>query len=248
MAASGAGRVALVTGACKGLGLESARQLIQYGYTVIVTGRDAERTKAAAEAINAEPLTLDVTSEESAKAAAAEVATKNGKLDVLINNAGVWGSCDAPNAVNLAKMREVFDANFFGVVAVTQAFLPLLTKSTDANIVMLSSVLGSIEEHKDPNSSIHAVRNAAYDASKAALNMYTVELAQALQLDAATKHIRVNAAHPGWVKTDLGGEGAELPVEVGAATGVQLALLRKEDPKMGHVTGGFFHVGVHMRW
>ena len=245
--AAEAGRIALVTGATKGIGLETARQLIQHGYTVIVTGRDAERTKAAAATINAEPLTLDVTSEESAKAAAAEVAAKHGKLDVLINNAGVMGDREPPSAVTMVKMREVFDANFFGVVAVTQAFLPLLTKSTDANIVMLSSVLGSIEEHKDPNSSIHAVRNAAYDASKAALNMYTVELAQALQLDAATKHIRVNAAHPGWVRTDMGGDAADLSVEEGAKTSVQLALLRAGDAK-SHITGGFYHMGVHMRW
>ncbi len=198
--------IALITGANKGLGLETARQLGKMGITVLIGSRDAQRGKAAADAltaegINARAVTLDVSSEASIRAAAAEVEKTHGRLDILVNNAGVIAKGDgAASAVTAECLRATFEANFFGLVAVTQAFLPLVKKSENGRIVNLSSVLGSIAEHADPNSSIYTTKVTAYDASKAAVNMYTNHLAHELK----GTHIKVNAAHPGWVKTDMG--------------------------------------------
>jgi NAD(P)-dependent dehydrogenase (short-subunit alcohol dehydrogenase family) len=140
---------------------------------------------------------------------------------------------------SLATFRTVFDTNFFGLVATTQAFLPLIKCSSAGRIVNLSSILGSIAEHADPNSGIYQARYSAYDTSKAAVNLYTVELALTL----AGTAIKVNAAHPGWVKTDLGGEMAPMALVDGAKTAVALAMLGPDGP-----SGGYFHQGVHMRW
>jgi NAD(P)-dependent dehydrogenase (short-subunit alcohol dehydrogenase family) len=239
-------RIALITGANKGIGLETARQLGRQGISVLLGCRDLARGAAAVaglakDGVTARAIALEVTDAASIQAAAAQVAKEHGRLDILVNNAGILDHAAevGPEATSLATFRRVFETNFFGLIAVTQAFLPLLRKSPAGRIVNLSSILGSLAEHSDPKSPIFAARYAAYDTSKAAVNLYTVELALALK----DTPIKVNAAHPGWVKTDLGGEGAPLGVVEGAQTGVALATLGAEGP-----SGGYYHLGVHMRW
>ncbi len=239
-------KIALITGANKGIGFETARQLGRQGITVIIGSRDAQRGASAraqlkGEGIEARVLPLVVTDENSIAAAAAAVGMEFGRLDILVNNAGVldYATETGPSAVAQASLRATFDTNFFGLVAVTQAFLPLLKKSPAGRIVNLSSILGSITEHGDLNSPIYPARLLGYDASKAAVNMFTVELAQELK----GTNVKVNSAHPGWVKTDMGGAGAPLEIVDGAKTTVALATLPAEGP-----SGGFFHMGVHMRW
>jgi len=238
--------VALITGANRGLGLETARQLFVKvpGIKVILASRDVGKVEAAVAAFQkqgfaASAVQLEVTDAASIKAAAAVVEKAHGVLDILINNAGVGGKAQSPLDVTAEELRQTYEVNVIGVIAVTQAFLPLLRKSEAGRIVNLSSILGSLSEHSDPNSFIYAWTPTAYDASKAALNMVTVELARVLR---DTK-IKVNSAHPGWVKTDMGGENAPLELADGVATTLELALLPANGP-----SGGFFHVGVHLRW
>lgn len=239
-------KIALITGANKGIGLETARQLGRLGITVLIGARDTQRGAGAlaqlkAEGIEARAVPLVVTDAGSVSAAAAWVDKEFGRLDILVNNAGVldYATETGPSTVAQTSLRATFDTNFFGLVAVTQAFLPLLKKSPAGRIVNLSSILGSITEHGDANSPIYPARLLGYDASKAAVNMFTVELAQ--ELKGTT--VKVNSAHPGWVKTDMGGAGAPLEIVDGAKTSVALATLPAEGP-----SGGFFHLGVHMRW
>lgn len=238
--------VALVTGGNKGIGLETARQLGRGGMRVIIGARDAARGKAAVDelkkaGIDAHTVALDVVDEASIESAAISIARDHGRLDVLVNNAGIMlYDQDGPaSQASMAGLRKTFDANFFGLIAVTRAMLPLLRKSPAGRIVNLTSILGSIAEHADPNSPIYAMKLLAYDSSKAAVNMFTNHLAHELR---ETK-IKVNAAHPGWVKTDMGGPGAPMELVDGAKTSVWLATLDEKGP-----TGGFYHKDVHMRW
>ena len=241
-------KVALITGANRGLGLETARQLGQKGVTVIVAARTsaaAEETaaKLKAEGIDAFPVKLDVTNAADRKAAAKTVGEKFGKLDILINNAGVGSQTDM-FALTVSETSEeefqiVFGTNLFSVVAVTREFLPLLKKSDAGRIVNLSSILGSLTLHADPNSPIAAVKTLAYDASKAALNAFTIHLAAELK---DTK-IKVNSAHPGWVKTDMGTDKAPMEIVDGAKTSVDLALLPQDGPN-----GRFIHLGQELPW
>lgn len=238
--------VALITGANKGIGLETARQLARQGLLVIIGARDEAKGRAAADAIRKEgfearAVRLDVTDASSVAEAARRIESDPGRLDVLVNNAGVFATGkDGPaGATSVETFRQTFDANFFGLIGVTQAFLPLLRRSPAGRIVNLSSILGSVAEHADPNSGIYQMKVAAYDCSKAAVNMYTNHLAHELRGTA----IKVNAAHPGWVKTDMGGPEAPMDVADGAKTSVWLATLPPDGP-----SGGFYHTQVHMRW
>lgn len=240
-------KVALITGANKGIGFESAKQLGKLGITVLIGARDPKKGEQAAANLrsmecDAQALTIDVTDLNSIKTAASTIEKKFGKLDILINNAGIMiASGDGPiaSSVPIEVYKETFDTNFFGLIAVTQAMLPLLKKSSSGRIVNLSSILGSVGEHSDTNSSIYHAKYAAYDSTKAAVNMFTNHLAYELK----ETNIKVNAAHPGWVKTDMGGEMAPMELEDGAKTSVWLATLTDEGP-----SGGFYHQGVHMRW
>ncbi|MEP6810885.1 MAG: SDR family oxidoreductase, partial [Chthoniobacterales bacterium] len=201
-------KIALITGANKGIGLETARQLGKQGVTVLVGARDRAKGEAAAaelekDGIDAHALEIDVTDEASIKRAAAVVEKEFGQLDILINNAGVMLH-DADKKIAdmpLATWRTTLETNLFGVIATTQAFLPLLRKSEAGRIVNLSSILGSITYHAQPGSPVYDSKVPAYDVSKSAVNAYTVHLAYELK---ETK-IKVNAAHPGWVKTEMGG-------------------------------------------
>lgn len=241
-----ASKIALITGANKGIGLETARQLGRLGMTVLLGSRDAARGNTAAESLRKEgidvrAITLEVTDNATVRDAAAAIERDFGRLDVLVNNAGVFVESYDSTVTKLAEkdLRRTFDVNFFGMVAVTQALLPLIRKSDAGRIVNLTSILGSLGEHRDPNSGVFGMLTLAYNASKAAVNMFTVQLAHELR----ETTIKVNAAHPGWVKTDMGGPQAPLEVIDGAKTSVWLATLPADGP-----TGGFYHMQVHMRW
>jgi NAD(P)-dependent dehydrogenase (short-subunit alcohol dehydrogenase family) len=240
-------KVALITGANKGLGFEMARQLAQAGVTVILAARDSQKGEAAAQKLQGEGLDihflkLDVTNRADHASAAEFIDRTFGRLDILINNAGI--SADGLGAGKVSSttddsLRRTFDTNFLAPVALTQALLPLLRKSDAARIVNMSSILGSQTLHATPGSPIYDFKSLAYDASKAALNSFTIHLAHELK---DTK-IKVNSAHPGWVKTDMGTEAAPMEVPEGAKTGVELALLADNGP-----TGGFFHLGKTLPW
>jgi NAD(P)-dependent dehydrogenase (short-subunit alcohol dehydrogenase family) len=244
---SAAGKIALITGANKGLGLETARQLGKQGATVLVGARDVNKGEEAAEVlrgigVDARAIKLDVENAADIKAAAELIQREYGSLDILINNAGMMDEDFSQNStltVSEETVRRTFDTNFFAVIAVTNAMLPLLRKSAAGRIVNLSSILGSLSLHATAGSSIYNSKAFAYDASKAAVNAYTVHLAHALK---GTK-IKVNSAHPGWVKTEMGTDSAPMELVDGVKTQVQLALLADEGP-----TGGFFHMGEALPW
>ena len=242
-------KIALITGANKGLGLEMARQLGQQGVTVLVAARDLSKGEIAvnqlkAEELDAHSLELDVVDAGDIAAAVKYIGDKYGKLDILINNAGIMidASGFGKNTTLEATpemLRQTFETNFFAVVALTQALLPLLKKAPAARIVNMSSILGSQTLHATPGAPIYDAKTFAYDSSKAALNSFTIHLAHALK---DTK-IKVNSAHPGWVKTDMGGKGATMELSEGAKTGVALATLGEDGP-----TGGYFHLGKPLPW
>ena len=242
-------KIALITGANKGIGFETARQLGKLGVSIIAASRNKERGIAAVEklhteGIDAEFLQLDVDNDAEIQFAFEFIQNKYGKLDILINNAGIqvehgdWGVNNTPT-ISEKALRETFDTNFFQVVKLTNTLLPLIRKSEAGRIVNLSSILGSLTLHSDPSSPIYNSKLFAYDTSKTALNSYTIHLAAALQ----DTPIKVNSAHPGWVKTDLGSDAAPMEVEDGAKTSVALALLEADGP-----TGKYIHLGQELPW
>jgi NAD(P)-dependent dehydrogenase (short-subunit alcohol dehydrogenase family) len=240
-------RIALVTGSNKGLGFEMARQLGKAGVGVLLAARDPQKGEAAAsklrgEGLDAQFLKLDVTNKTDRAAAYSFLCEKFGRLDILINNAGIstepFGNGKASETTE-DVLRRTFDTNVFAPVALTQTLLPLLKKSKAGRIVNMSSILGSQTLHADPKSPIYNSKTFSYDASKAALNSFTIHLAYELR---DTK-IKVNSAHPGWVKTDMGTDAAPMEIPEGAKTGVALALLDDDGP-----TGGFFHLGKPLPW
>ncbi|HEY5212283.1 MAG TPA: SDR family oxidoreductase [Acidobacteriaceae bacterium] len=240
--------VALITGANKGLGLETGRQLGKLGYTVLLGSRDALKGEVAArqlrdDGVDARVVKLDVTKQSDIDASAGQIASEFGKLDVLVNNAGVmiekgWTK-NTTSETTMENLRATFEANVFAIFAVTKAMLPLLLKSEAGRIVNVSSILGSVSLQAAKGSPTYSTKLFAYNASKAALNMLTISLAHELR----NTKIKVNSAHPGWVKTDLGGSAAPMSVVDGAKTGVQLATLGEDGP-----TGGFFHTGKEIPW
>lgn len=238
-------RIALVTGANKGIGLEIARQLGQAGIRVIVCARDAARGESAAaelsrEGLNAEFVKLDLNDEASIAAAAEQIAEKHGRLDVLVNNAGIVDAEDGPpSKSSTAAARRIMETNFIGTLAVTREMLPLLHKSPSARIVNLSSALGSLAINGDPSSPFYSARLIAYNASKAAVNMLTVQLNAELQGTSIT----VNSVSPGYVKTDLTGHNGLMTPEEGARMPVKFALL--DD---GSVSGRFEGPGGATPW
>ncbi|WP_413624377.1 SDR family oxidoreductase [Luteibacter sp. Lutesp34] len=239
-------KVALVTGATRGIGYETVRQFAEAGVTTLLAGRDPARTKAAADKLKAEglpvePIALDVTDAGTIQKAAAEVKARFGKLDILVNNAGIIVDdlAKAPSEQSLDAWRETFETNLFAVVAVTQAFLPLLKAAPAARIVNVSSILGSLTLHLDPTSSIYGFKIPAYDASKSALNAWTVHLAHELR----DTPIKVNAVHPGYVQTDMNGGQGEIDVPTGAKSSVGMALIDADGP-----TGSFTYLGKTLPW
>jgi NAD(P)-dependent dehydrogenase (short-subunit alcohol dehydrogenase family) len=240
-------KIALVTGANKGIGFETARQLAKQGITVLLGARDEQKGSEAAvnlqnEGLDVQFLQLDVNDQASHQNAAKFIEDNFGRLDILINNAGIARDFQIPASQSAVEQwRETFETNVFSLVALTNALLPLIKKSQSGRIVNLSSILGSLALQSDPNSPIAggAHTGSAYAASKAAVNMFTVNLANELK----NTSIKVNAAHPGWVKTDMGGEAAPLEIEDGAKTSVALATL----PENGF-TGKYIHQGEKLPW
>ncbi|MGA3190201.1 MAG: SDR family oxidoreductase [Bryobacteraceae bacterium] len=237
-------KVALISGANRGIGFETALQLGQKSVTVVVGARSLSAaedavSKLKAEGIDAYPIKLDVTSDQDRKAAARFLAEKFGKLDILINNAGIGVFDNKTIDTSEERLQSIFGTNLFSLIALTRELLPLLKKSEAGRIVNLSSILGSLTLHADPTSPIAASKSFAYDASKSALNAFTIHLAVELK---DTK-IKVNSAHPGWVKTELGGAGAQMEIPDGAKTSVDLALLGPDGPN-----GRFIHLGKELPW
>lgn len=224
-------RIALVTGANKGIGYEIARQLAQAGVSVFLGARDAARGAAAADKLVAEGLTvafipLDICDSASIAAAAAKIATEHGRLDILVNNAGISVAGDgAPGTVSIDVVRQTLETNFFGALAVTQGVLPLLRKSEAGRIVNVSSTLGSLKLNNDPAYSGYEVRLAGYNTSKAALNMLTVQLANELR----DTRITAVSVCPGLTQTDLNGHMGNRSAAQGAAAPVRLALATAND-------------------
>jgi len=228
--------VALITGANKGLGREAARQLARRGMTVVATARDRARGEASAAALRDEKLdvralALDVTDGASIAAAARWVEGALGRLDLLVNNAGIVVSDGKPSEMDLADVRKTYETNLFGVVAVTQAFLPLLRRAPAGRIVNVSSGLGSLARMSNPTAQFARFSSVGYAASKTALNAVTVAFANELR----ETPIKVNAADPGWCATDLNNHTGPRSVEEGVRVVVQLATLGADGP-----TGGFF--------
>lgn len=230
-------RIALVTGANKGIGYETARQLASQGITVLLGARDEQRGKEAAaklqdDGLDVQFLRLDVNDQTTHEAARRFIEDTFGRLDILVNNAGIaLDAAQKPSEVDLQTLRKTFDTNFFGVIAVTQALLPLIRKSGAGRIVNVSSGLGSLTQHSDPAWEFYPVKLLAYNASKTALNAFTVMLAHELK-DTA---IKVNSADPGFTATDLNDHRGYKTVEQGALVITKLATLAADG-----ATGSYF--------
>jgi NAD(P)-dependent dehydrogenase (short-subunit alcohol dehydrogenase family) len=226
----------LITGANKGIGLETARQLAQAGYHIYLGCRDKKRGDEAVELLHSEGLEdvelvlIDVTSEESVQQAYNELAKRIDYLDVLINNAGIPGSFPQP-ALNTPDQifKDVFEVNLFGVARVARIFVPLMQNAPNPRIVNVTSDLGSLTLHSDPTWRHYDVKTAAYGPSKSALNNYTIALAYEL------KNFRVNAVNPGYTATDFNNNQGYKTVEEGAAPIVENAMIDKDGP-----TGKYF--------
>jgi len=244
-------RIALVTGANRGLGLATARRLGELDMTVIVGSRDAARGAQAAamlrrEGIAVEPLRLDVASLPSIRSAGAEVERRHGRLDVLVNNAGVLPEATAAQAdrpIDAELLRRTFETNVFGAAAVAQAMLDLLRRSDAGRVVNVSSTMGSLSDQADPASPYHGLVLPAYQASKAALNSLTIGLSKAL----ADTAIKVNSVCPGWAQTDLGGPenraAAPLSADEAAKAVVAAATVDADGP-----SGAFLSAAGAVPW
>ncbi|MGY3588810.1 NAD(P)-dependent dehydrogenase (short-subunit alcohol dehydrogenase family) [Bradyrhizobium sp. USDA 4341] len=240
-------RIALVTGANQGIGLQIAKDLVSHGLTVLVGSRNFARGVAAACEIGADahPLQLDVSDQASIAAAAERVGKEFGRLDILIQNAAIsntrkrpdqsvedYAATTRPSNVLLDEMRAVWETNVFGVLAVYQAMLPLLRKAPGGRIVNVSSGAGSLTRNADPANPHRPIFGPVYPASKTALNAIT--LAMAIELEEIG--IKVNAVSPGFTRTNLNGYAGTETVEDGAREAVRVALLGPESP-----TGTFTH-------
>jgi NAD(P)-dependent dehydrogenase (short-subunit alcohol dehydrogenase family) len=244
-------KIAFITGGNRGLGFQTALELGLTGIKVVIGSRDLTQgeqalAKLRAAGADADVLLFDINRTASHQAAYGYFNSRYGRLDILVNNAGIAGgafpgtgpehrAADVPPDL----LHQVFETNFFSQVALTKVLLPLIRKSPAGRIVNLSSILGSLTLHSDSKSPIYNAKTFAYDASKTALNAFTVHLAYELR---DTK-IKVNSAHPGWVKTDLGGPQAPMELAEGAKTSAALATLPDDGP-----TGGFFHLGQPIPW
>jgi len=228
----------LITGANRSIGFETARQLLKKGYYVYLGSRTIENGNEAVAKLKAEGLTeveavqIDVSDEASVKAARVEVGKKTDVLDVLINNAGISGGFPQPaTTTGVSVFREVFETNVFGVVSVTLAFMDLLQNSAEPRIVNVTSGLGSLTLHTDPNWKYYPVKGAVYAPSKAALNMYTIMLAYELR----DTNFKVNVVDPGYTATDFNHHRGPGTVQDAAARLVKTAMIPADGP-----TGQFF--------
>jgi NAD(P)-dependent dehydrogenase (short-subunit alcohol dehydrogenase family) len=224
--------IALVTGATRGLGLVAVRRLAELGWTVLLGARDAARGAAAAkelDGLDVRPVPIDVTSEESVAGAVALVDEQFGRLDVLVNNAGIAGARVGAVDAGPDELRAVYETNVFGPVRVTQAFLPLLRRSAAPRVVMVSSGMGSMGRTSDPERVESSFTSLPYPSSKAALNMITTQYARELP------EFRINAADPGYTATEFNDHSGYQTVQEGTDAVVALAQVAPDGP-----TGGFF--------
>jgi NAD(P)-dependent dehydrogenase (short-subunit alcohol dehydrogenase family) len=239
-------RIALVTGGSQGIGFEVAKQLGEVdGIRVILGVRDPVKGKVAVEKLNtfgiiASYIPLNIVDKNSIDSTREVIEKEYGKLDILVNNAGVSTSvAQNPSTLDVKLLREIFETNFFAQVAVTQAMLPLLRKSSAGRIVNVSSSLGSLSLQANSNYKYYPFNMFGYNSSKTALNAFTVSLAKEL----SGTSIKVNSADPDWCRTDLGGDQAPFSASEGAAVITRLALLSEDGP-----AGGFFNSSNHLGW
>ena len=245
-------KVALVTGGNRGIGFETVRQLAEKGVTVLLAARNLEEAEQAVSSLKEEGLTavspvkLDITSSIDRVAMSQLIARQFGQLDILVNNAGVGtpegtGTVSDPltSGTSLEELRLVFETNVFAVILLTRQLLPLLHKSSGARIVNVSSHLGSLTLHARKDQAVAYNKRYAYNASKAALNLFTIQLAQELE----GTNIKVNSIHPGWVKTRLGTDAAAMEPAEGAQTSARAALFGEDG-----LSGNFFHLDQTIPW
>ncbi|MEH2371400.1 SDR family oxidoreductase [Nostoc sp.] len=247
------GKVALITGANKGIGYEIARQLGSRGATVIVGSRDIGRGEEAANKlrlsqIDARTIQLDVSDQKTIDSGAKQIEGEFGKLDILVNNAGIVSDGDRvpPSQVDIETLRHTYETNVFGVFAVTKALLPLLKKSEAGRIVNLSSGLGSLTQNSDPNYEFADFKFLAYNSSKTAVNAITVLLAAELK----DTPIKINAADPGFTATDINQYQGYRTVEQGAIPtgGYAYAAVRLATLPNDGSSGGFFDENGVVPW
>ncbi len=238
-------KIALVTGATRGLGLETVRQLAAKGVRVLLGARDLQAGEAKAaplrvEGLDVSPIAIDLNDEATIKSAAERIDAEFGRLDILVNNAAVMLDGDGfPSVADPQAIRDILDTNFVGTVIVTQAMLPLLKKSHHGRIVNVSSSVGSMWWNGDPGNPVPDNKWLGYAASKAAMNMLTVQLAYELR----DTPIKVNSICPGYVKTEMNKGGGFLTIEEGARPSVQYALIGDDGP-----SGGFFTAEGARAW
>jgi NAD(P)-dependent dehydrogenase (short-subunit alcohol dehydrogenase family) len=238
-------RIALVTGANKGIGFEIVRGLAERGATVLLGARDDDRradavSRLAADGLAVEGVALDVTDPDSVSAGTEFVRDRFGRLDVLVNNAGISGERTQAPGDGLSEVRRVFEVNVFGVMAVTDAMLPLLRRSTGGRIVNLSSTVGSLAAMTDEDGRLAGMpAMLGYPVSKTALNAVTAQYAKHLRKDGIT----VNSVCPGYVATDLNGFAGYRTPEQGAAIAVEMSLTDAAGP-----TAGFFDEAGRVAW
>jgi NAD(P)-dependent dehydrogenase (short-subunit alcohol dehydrogenase family) len=243
-------KIAFITGGNRGIGFQTALELKDEAKIVIGVRDRAQGEEAVAKlraaGVDAGLLQFDITSPASHQAAFDYFNSRYGRLDILVNNAGIAGGTFPGSGpehraadVPLDLLHKVFETNFFSQVALTGKLLPLIRNSPAGRIVNLSSILGSLTLQATPGSPIYDAKSFAYDASKTALNAFTIHLAYELR----DTPIKVNSAHPGWVKTDMGGPQAPMELAEGAKTSAALATLPAGGP-----TGGYFHLGQTLPW
>ena len=241
-------KVAFITGANRGIGFETSKKLAETGIQVILGSRDLNKGTEAVEKLNALGLEVDLTQYDAFDLKAPQkvfdyISEKYKKLDILINNAGVLLTGDLfvtnSSTVSDKDIKETFQTNLFSVISLTQKLLPLIKKSDAGRIVNVSTILSSLTLHSAKDSPISPAKEFAYNASKTALNAFTIHLANELK----DTNIKVNSGHPGWVKTELGGPKAPIEVEDSYKTSLRLATLNDDGP-----TGGLFHEDDEIPW
>ena len=241
-------RVAFITGANRGIGFETSKKLAESGIKVILGSRDINKGKEAVKklsnfGIDADLVQYDAFDEDAPQKVYDYISEKYKKLDILINNAGVLltGNLFVTNSSTISDkdLKDTFQTNFFSVISLTQKLLPLIKKSNAGRIVNVSTILSSLTLHSAKDSPITPAKEIAYNASKTALNAFTIHLA----IELKDTNIKVNSGHPGWVKTELGGPNAPMEVEESYKTSLRLATLDDEEP-----SGGLFHENDIIPW
>ena len=241
-------KVAFITGANRGIGFETSKQLAKKNTKVILGSRDLDKgkkaiEKLATEGINADLIQYDAFDLNAPQKVYDYISKEYKKLDILINNAGVLltGNLFVTNSSSVGDkdIKDTFQTNLFSVISLTQKLLPLIKKSDAGRIVNVSTILSSLTLHSAKDSPITPAKEFAYNASKTALNAFTIHLANELK---DTK-IKVNSGHPGWVKTELGGPNAPIEVKDSFETSLRLATLDENGP-----TGGLFHKDETIPW